>query len=401
MAQSHYAFAAGGEDDGVAVPEAKLEAGHGEHRDGRSDGGMRGGTGALADVSELPWFLRVGLGFSSVKHPFVYVAVSLASGGIGSFLLIYWMTKSYVIAGIIGAFQGLGGVVVTMVPDFSKGVFLELLLSDPKQTKKLASNVKSNMTGTLVIQFLVLLPLISYFCVADLVLTSFLGPHTYALVIAMTCVSFVSLIADSLFSIQLMMVPELGHVWETKILDYLGNVRSVLLAAQSAGSDATDRLSVEQEIVEKWAREVTKGTTSYNSSMLVFALTFLAAMLGILAVGMGGERSIGGIIIVSLFSLFMLMFIVSTLRSIAKPNMAWERAKTSLLNDAKVRRAVVHMGWSEQWDEWLHQHEINAARTFGVKVTMTGMRRATSALTSVFTVIMYFLLRQEIQNLFR
>jgi hypothetical protein len=59
------------------------------------------------------------------------------------------------------------------------------------------------------------------------------------------------------------------------------------------------------------------------------------------------------------------------------------------------------MGWSEQWDEWLHQHEINAARTFGVKVTMTGMRRATSALTSVFTVIMYFLLRQEIQNLFR
>ena len=81
--------------------------------------------------------------------------------------------------------------------------------------------------------------------------------------------------------------------------------------------------------------------------------------------------------------------------------MAWERAKTSLLNDAKVRRAVVHMGWSEQWDEWLHQHEINAARTFGVKVTMTGMRRATSALTSVFTVIMYFLLRQEIQNLFR
>ena len=75
----------------------------------------------------------------------MYVAVSLASGGIGSFLLIYWMTKSYVIAGIIGAFQGLGGVVLTMVPDFSKGVFLELLLSDPKQTKKLASNVKSNM----------------------------------------------------------------------------------------------------------------------------------------------------------------------------------------------------------------------------------------------------------------
>jgi hypothetical protein len=400
MAQSHYAFAAGGEDDDAAVPEAKMEAGHGEHRDGRSDGGTGGGTGALADVSELPWFLRVGLGFSSVKHPIVYVAVSLATGGIGSFMLIYWMTKSYVIAGIIGAFQGLGGVVVTMVPDFSKGVFLELLLSDPKQTKKLASNVKSNVMGYLVFTFLVFFPFFLYFCVADLVLTSFLGPQTYALVVAMTCVSFAGLIVDSLFSIQLMMVPELGHVWETKILDYLGTVQSVLLAAQTTGSDATERLSVEQ-VVEKWAREVTKGTVSYNSSMLVFNLTFLTAMLGILASGMGGERSTGGIIIVSLFSLLLLMFIVFSLRSIAKPNMAWERAKTSLLNDAKVRRAVVHMGWSEQWNEWLHQHEINAARAFGVKVTMTGMRRAASALTSVFTVIMYFLLRQEVQNLFR
>ena len=138
MAQSHYAFAAGGEDGVAAVPEAKLEAGRGEYRDGRSDGGMGGGTGALADVSELPWFLRIGLSFSSVKHPIVYVAISLASGGIGSFLLIYWITKSYVIAGIIAAFQSLWGVVVTMVPDFSKGVFLKLLLSDPKQTKKLA-----------------------------------------------------------------------------------------------------------------------------------------------------------------------------------------------------------------------------------------------------------------------
>ena len=401
MAQSRYAFAAGGEDGVAAVPEAKLEAGHGEHRDGGSDGGMGSGTRALADVSELPWFLRIGLRFSSVKHPILYIAISLGSGGIGSFMLIYWMTKSYVIAGIIGALQGLWGVVVTMVPDFSKGVFLELLLSDPKQTKKLASNVKSNLMGTLVFQFLVFLPLISYFCIADLVFTSFLGPQTYALVIAMTCVSFVSLIADTLFSIQLMIVPELGHVWETKILDYLRTVQRVLLAAQTTGSDATDRLSEEQEIVEKWAREVTKGTTSYNSSMLVFALIFLISMLGILAGGMGGEVSIGGIIIVSLFSLMMVMFIVFTLQSIAKPNMAWERAKTSLLNDAKVRRAIEHMGWSEQWDEWLRQHEINAARAFGVKVTMTGMRRTTSALTSVFTVIMYFLLRQEIQNLFR
>ena len=83
---------------------------------------------------------------------------------------------------------------------------------------------------------------------------------------------------------------------------------------------------------------------------------------------------------------------------LAKPNIAGKR-KARLMNDPKIHRAIVQIGWSERWADWLQLHELNAGRAFGVKVTVTGMRRVSSAVASLFTIAMYFLLRQELNNM--
>ena len=78
--------------------------------------------------------------------------------------------------------------------------------------------------------------------------------------------------------------------------------------------------------------------------------------------------------------------------------LAWNTAKIEVLNNPKVQRAIVLTGWSERWEQWLSEHELNAARAFGVKVTMRGMRSAVSGIASIFALVMYFLLRSELQS---
>ena len=151
MAQSQYAVTA----VGATTLEVKLEGGE--------DTARR----ELADISELPWFLRLGLRFNATRQPGLYMIIATASGGLGAFMVFFWATKSYAIAGTMATVQSFWGAVFTLLPDFSKGVFLELLLSNAKQTKKLASNVKKTVIDSLVFMYLVFMPLILHFCFAS------------------------------------------------------------------------------------------------------------------------------------------------------------------------------------------------------------------------------------------
>ena len=53
----------------------------------------------------------------------------------------------------------------------------------------------------------------------------------------------------------------------------------------------------------------------------------------------------------------IMAWMVTTLQSVARPNMAWKGQNVSL-NDARVRRAIVRLGWAEQWEAWLQHHEV-------------------------------------------
>ena len=81
----------------------------------------------LKDLSKL---LRFGLRVSAPRHPMMYVLVCLAGGGLGSFCLFSFVTQSLIVGSIVGAFMWLGAFIDIHAPDFSQGIFLEMLLSN-------------------------------------------------------------------------------------------------------------------------------------------------------------------------------------------------------------------------------------------------------------------------------
>ena len=79
----------------------------------------------------------------------------------------------------------------------------------------------------------------------------------------------------------------------------------------------------------------------------------------------------------------------------------WEQQKILLLNNPKVISAVLQKLKfpKENFESWLNLHNINASRAFGTKITFEKMKQAAGVLTSVFGVVMYLLLREELRSL--
>ena len=165
------------------------------------------------------------------------------------------------------------------------------------------------------------------------------------------------------------------------------------------GADVTDRLSIEYKKVEKWASIVNRETSGINNGTMLFSFGFALVNILLIASGVGGKNRVATIVTLTILSILMLLWGLQTLYSVAKPSFTWENTKIKLLNDPKIQRAIVKIGWAERWENWLHQHELNASKVFGVKVTMSAMRNVGSAIASLFAIVMYFLLRNELREL--
>ena len=73
-------------------------------------------------------------------------------------------------------------------------------------------------------------------------------------------------------------------------------------------------------------------------------------------------------------------------------DIAIERSKSHICCFAKLKFP------KENFESWLSLHNINASRAFGTKITFEKMKQAAGVLTSVFGVVMYLLLREEVRS---
>ena len=320
--------------------------------------------------------------------------------------MVFWVsftfiTESLAVGGVLGVLGTLGCVPVMTMPDFSKGIWLEMLLADAARAKEIADGAWSQMVGNLGCFNFLFIPLATYFIAVPMSHTQLLGPETYTLTIVLWAIPLSTLIPSAPFDIQMALVNEIGKVWEARIRKYMQTVSDILLNTRGDTPDAetqTERLAEEHKKVERWAREVMRGTQAANTGILSFAFMWALVCVGMIGGG-SGKNQMATIIVLSIFVVVMVIWVIGTIVGLAKPNLAWNTAKIELLNNPKVQRAIVLTGWSERWERWLSEHELNAARAFGVKVTMRGMRSAVSGIASIFALVMYFLLRSELQSL--
>eukprot|EP00944_MAST-04C_sp_MAST-4C-sp1_P005283 g5283.t1 len=354
----------------------------------------------LQSIADLPKFLRWGIYLTPTRWKKTYMAF-IAFSQIGLSIPIFsFITSSLAVGIVFATINILFFAVYTLQPDFTKVVFLDMLLKDAKTTKKINDNIINATIGGVIFNFLVLMPMFWIFLIYPFATMQpgMLGKYTYEITMVFGILGQLCQVASFIFSYGDYLPDQISLVHIQKIKKYLLTVRDLILndTAEEDGMPLVDKLSMEQEKVEKWILEINKGISTFNSISIVGMSGYIIFFLNIA----GGGYGVGTSVVFSGMSLFIFMFFSSSLYAIAKPNMVWEQQKILILNNPKVISAVLQKLKfpKENFESWLNLHNINASRAFGTKITFEKMKQAAGVLTSVFGVVMYLLLREELRS---
>ena len=242
-----------------------------------------------------------------------------------------------------------------------------------------------------------------YLITPNIINTQMLGPESY-----MISLSFA--IASCLGMILVLPMGALGFVfekvqreWCKRINIYLQQVQERLLKIADGVDSPEDmiaRLALLQEENEAWAREMNHAYSMQNGFALPSMLIWSFFPLAMIAFPSPEETRLAQVVVlISFAAFFQIMFIVQ-LTGLTKVNMAWERGKARLLNDARIQLLRLNtVGVHGAFARWLQNHELNAARACGVKVTLKLLRSSAGAIASVFILASYLVLRENLSGL--
>ena len=105
---------------------------------------------------------------------------------------------------------------------------------------------------------------------------------------------------------------EIGRMWNIQINNYLKSIHGILLQCDENDIEANaaiqaedfEKIFVEYERVEKWAREVNKKTANVYSATLTYSFGFAFVNVAMIA-SVGGKNRTASIIVLSLFTFCM------------------------------------------------------------------------------------------------
>ena len=348
----------------------------------------------LHSIDDLPKFLRNALYVSAVRYKKTFVFLELI-GTLGVMGTSFTYITSSVPIGVAAALYFTAASSCQLLsPDFTKGVFLECLLTDLKIVKKINKDLFNMMIGFLVFDVGFLFPLIWYFFIIPLANSSMIGPTTFVTTILLASIGSVVNIVLFFFILSAQLPERVSIIHIEKIKTYINTIRVIILDHNPEdGITLTKKLSKAQKGVENWIMAINNGISTYNSLFIFISLANCIFFLLMAAGGFG----IGATITFSLFSLFMWYFFCSSLYAVSKANMVWEQQKILLLNDPEVISSVISKLKfpTESFESWLSLHNINASRAFGTKITFEKMKQASGILTPIFGTVFYLLLRDE------
>ena len=352
----------------------------------------------LQSIDDLPKFLRRAIFITPRQYKKIFMLLNILSQCGSSMIGMTYITSSGVIGTMFAIYFAIGGAVLIIQPDFTKGVFLDILLKDEKLTKKINKNIFNDFVVNIVFTLTIVAPLMWMFFIIPVANTDLFGPSTYTVTMACGIVGWIAHILQQPLGATWSLANQVSLAHIAKIKKYLETVRGIILSSNSEdGIPLAKKLSKEQNKVEKWIIAVNNGMSSYNTLNICNTTGILIIFL----IMLGSGQEIGATIFFAVFSIFMWMFLSSTLYAIAKPNMIWEQQKILLLNDAEVISAVIlQLKFpKENFESWLQLHNVNASRVFGTKVTFEKMKQAAGVITSAFGIILYLLLREELRGM--
>ena len=156
---------------------------------------------------------------------------------------------------------------------------------------------------------------------------------------------------------------------------------------------------IEQEKIERFAREINKNNSLYNGMQQVYFVSYLAICVLLAAiVQMQKDSETWKTIVLILFAILLLFIYFQQVHALAKPNIVWQECVDEILNDARIQYNIFHC-FEERFDQWIYKHEMSNQRAFNVKITTTVMFSAASLIGSAVTIAIYFIMGEEVERM--
>ena len=365
----------------------------------------------------LPLSIRFFIKWSVIARPVNAVAFLLIWAVWNLFMtfaLFATITDSVVAGATIGALGFVSGAVHFAQINFAKveadprvqKVKMTLLVEN---AQLLVSAVKKSAIGSILWCNCILVPA-SYFSLifpkmgAGGSMNYVLNEHASLLTWLGLILSEVSMVLVIPFlALQDPMALIIQQTWIRKLKAYVKRVHSILIDLGSSTSAEAETLamaeiSAEQRDIDSWATAINGFNSTGQGLQMAMNLLWAFVPLGVLALNPAAS-SAGEIGTMCFLSLMCVFFFALMLSAATKPSISWNREVTQLLFDARIQNINVKL-IQNRFKPWLDSHEINATRAFGVKVTLTRLAQFVSIVTSVFTLMTYFILREELQSVF-
>ena len=371
-----------------------------------TDEEMERGRGE-SQQQELPKSLEKVLSWQPVRMNKLLLLLLVIFGNIYSSVMVFSLLLSNMYVGIVlGVFYIIVMPLMTFtIPDFGKGLFRKMILNEVKMFE---SEVKK---GKAAMAIMMPIMLSMYFSVPIVTLANpssasyaLFGPYTYIMIYVMMIGFTLSMfIMPRLFLLQQPMENYIAKSWNMEIKKYIEKIEAILLTYNMENGKTKDEtlkaISVEQKKVEEWATELNNGLSSNNGFKGIPLLgnpIMYVIFAAILQMNNADGANSWKIILLVTFGCMMIFYFIHFLSALTQPNKVWNRLVKKALNDSCIQYKIVEC-FDTRFDLWLKNHELNAQRAFGFKITNTVLTRTASLVGSAFTIIIYLIMREELK----
>ncbi len=373
-------------------------------QDQESEGGVKHEDGAInqqqQNESDLPNIIQTLLKWQFPRNKLIcnVGVLALCFQGYNLFSIIF--NSPYISMGIMGPILPLGFALWNLVPDYGKGIFQNILHENPKMLKGIVKKM-SMIT-------IPLLPIMLLLFVAIVVLAQNFNIVPYGKHTDLVYYISLGLSAGIVFvwptgMLLLSMYQYTAKLWTEKIKIYMDTIHDKLLQFDLETGNKSKCLNdiyKSQEVAEEWALKVNKKMTILNGlfvSVWIMMSIVMIVIIWIMQSVNPSPTNTWKIGFLAFFALFFLLFGILILYFLAKPNQVWIKHSNYILNDARIMIRKEEL-FGSQFDQWLSQQEINSQRLFNIKLTSKLLGRLAALLSSVFTIVFYFIIREELRS---
>lgn len=371
-----------------------------------TDEEMERGRGE-SQQQELPKSLEKVLSWQAVRmNKLLFFLLMISFNFYPSTMLISLLLSNIYVGIAFGLFCVLVMPPLTFTsPDWGKGLFRKMILKEVKMFESEVKKGKAAMVFTMPIMMIVCgsVPIATLANPSSSNYTLF-GPYTYIMIYIMLSAMALSMfIMPRAFLLQQPMENYIAKSWNMEIKKYIEKIEAILLTYNMENGKTKDdtlkAISVEQKKVENWAIQVNTGVSANNGFKAIMYLgqpTLFIVFAAVLQMNNADGANSLKIIVLVVMGFLMMLFFISFLSALTQPNKVWNRLVKKSLNDSCIQYKIVEC-FDTRFDLWLNNHELNAQRAFGFKITNLVLTRTASLIGSAFTIIIYLIMREELK----